>query len=296
MSFSKEQKQDVIQSLPKTSCCRRCMLYGMLTAKGELAGDAVRLRMDGEDSIALAVRLIHEFFGREAAVSTPRAGGRCRELTFVSTSATHLISDMLVDGALSVPQKCAGCRGAFLQGVFLVCGRVSDPSKQYCLEFSLGDRADLFWTAFGNMGLYLKISHKEHECLLYTKNSTTIEDFFALAGMNTTAFTVMNSKIKSELRNNANRVANCETNNIGKAVNASGRQMTAISRLDKCNLLSSLPDELADTARLRLQYPDLSLSQLAAVSVPPISKSGLSHRLARIMDFYEQMLGHTDKA
>ncbi|MBQ7315425.1 MAG: DNA-binding protein WhiA [Clostridia bacterium] len=290
MSFSKQQKQGLIQSLPKNSCCRRSMLYGMLAAKGELMNDAVSLRIDGEDAIALAKRLIHEFFGRDAAVSTPHAGGRCRELTFTSASATQMISDILMDGTLSVPQKCASCRSAFLQGIFLVCGRVSDPTKQYCLEFSLGNRADIFWTTLGNMGIYLKISRKENECLLYTKNSTTIEDFFVLAGMNATAFTMMNSKIKSDIRNNANRVANCETNNIGKAVTASGRQISAIAQLERSNLLSSLPDELESTARLRLQYPDLSLSQLAAVSVPPISKSGLSHRLSRIMAFCDEMM------
>ncbi len=292
MSFSKEQKSELIRSMPKNSCCRRSMLYGMLASKGELSADAVCLRMDGDDTVDAAKRLIAEFFGREAAVSAPAAGGRCHQITFSSPSAVRMLSDILMDGTLAVVQKCASCNSAFLQGVFLACGRVSDPTKQYCLEFSLGNRTDMFWTALGNMGIHLKSSHRENECVLYTKNSATIEDFFVMAGMNGTAFAVMNSKIKGDIRNTANRIANCETNNIGKAVQASGKQVAAIAQLDKCNLLSSLPSALEDTARLRLRYPDLSLAQLSAVSVPPISKSGLSHRLSRIMDFYDEMLGH----
>ena len=113
-----------------------------------------------------------------------------------------------------------------------------------------------------------------------------------MAGMNHTIFELMNAKINSEIRNNANRVANCETNNIGKAVDASTKQSEAIGELISANMLSSLPEELEKTARLRHQFPDLSLSQLAALHSPPISKPGLSHRLKKIMEFAQQMLKH----
>ena len=85
-------------------------------------------------------------------------------------------------------------------------------------------------------------------------------------------------------------MANCETNNIAKTVDAARGQLEVIRALDEANLLSSLPDELEATARLRLQYSDLSLSQLAAVSVPPISKPGLSHRLKRIIEIGNNLL------
>ena len=86
------------------------------------------------------------------------------------------------------------------------------------------------------------------------------------------------------------RRINCETNNIAKAVNAAAKQLEVISKLEEQNLLSSLPEELEVTARLRLQNKDLSLSQLAAVAVPPISKPGLSHRLKKIMELGSQLL------
>ena len=100
----------------------------------------------------------------------------------------------------------------------------------------------------------------------------------------------MNAKIESEFRNNTNRIVNCETNNISKSVMASHKQISVIDELERANLLSSLPEELEVTARLRIKYRDLSLSQLAAVSVPAISKSGLSHRLKKIMEYAETLL------
>ena len=127
--------------------------------------------------------------------------------------------------------------------------------------------------------------------VLYLKRSEDIEDFFAIAMMNATAFRMMNAKIEGDIRNTANRIANCETNNIEQAVAASARHIAAIENLESRGLLSSLSEELEKTARLRLEYRDLSLSQLAAISVPPITKPGLSHRLNRIVANANRILG-----
>ena len=136
----------------------------------------------------------------------------------------------------------------------------------------------------------MKCSERMEQPVLYLKNSGAIEDFFALAMMNATAFRMMNAKIESDIRNTANRIANCETNNIEKAVAASSRQIAAIEELASRGLLSSLSEELERTARLRLEHQDLSLAQLAAISVPPITKPGLSHRLNKIVCLAERML------
>jgi DNA-binding protein WhiA len=126
--------------------------------------------------------------------------------------------------------------------------------------------------------------------VIYVKNSSEIEDFCALAGLNNAAFAVMNAKIEGEIRNNVNRVANCETNNIEKAVLASQKHINVILELERLNLLSSLPEELEQTARMRVLYRDLSLAQLAQKMVPPVSKPGLSHRLNRIIQLAEQLI------
>ena len=100
----------------------------------------------------------------------------------------------------------------------------------------------------------------------------------------------MDAKIQGELRNNANRVANCEMNNIDRAVSSSMHQIELISELFRRGLSSQLPDELEKTARLRMEHSDLSLSQLASIITPHISKPGLSHRLKKITELAEEIL------
>ena len=139
--------------------------------------------------------------------------------------------------------------------------------------------------------MQLHITGEGERIRLYTRSSTQIEDFFALAAMNQTTFHFMNIKIENEFRNNANRLYNCEMNNIAKAVLATSKQLRAIQRLRDADLLSSLPEELENTAKLRLENPDLSIAQLAAISVPAISKPGLSHRLKRLCKISEDLLG-----
>ena len=117
-----------------------------------------------------------------------------------------------------------------------------------------------------------------------------IEDFFAMANMNSAAFEIMNMKIQGELRNTANRIANCETNNIDRAVSASMQQISLIKELVRRGLLSLLPDELQYTARFRIEHQDMSLSQMAGAITPPISKSGLAHRLKKITEMAEAIL------
>ena len=130
--------------------------------------------------------------------------------------------------------------------------------------------------------------------VVYSSNSTVAEDFFASIGMNTTAFAFMNSKIEKELKTSAKRVANCEMNNILKSVDAAAKHIYAIEALEKANMLSTLPEELEKTARMRLIYKDYSLSRLASVFTPPISKPGLAHRLNKILEIFENTIGRKE--
>jgi DNA-binding protein WhiA len=131
---------------------------------------------------------------------------------------------------------------------------------------------------------------RRSEDIIYTSNSNLLEDFFATIGLNSLTFLLINSKIENEFKNTANRIRNCETNNIDKTISASLKWVNAIEALEKANLLSTLPEELEKTARLRLEYKDYSLARLAAEFSPPISKPGLSHRLNKILEIYENLL------
>jgi len=289
MSFSSVQKSEIISQTLKNACCRKAMLQGMLVSRAELDHGMITLSLDGMDTAEFFGNLVFECYSKIVNISTSSKGGRCRIVSFASPAAEKYLNSFY-SGEYYFTEKCSSCQSAFLRGLFLGGGRVSDPLKQYSLEFSLKSATERISEFFYELGLEPKISKKPKETVIYFRNSGQIEDFFALAGMNNTVFELMNAKIQGEIRNNVNRVANCETNNIGKAVSASVSQIKLIGELIEKGLISQLPDELVSTALLRMEHDDLSLSQLAAIITPPVTKSGLSHRLKKITELAEQLL------
>ena len=289
MSFSQDQKTDIVTQPIKAGCCKLAFLQGVLTARGQLLQDNITVSVDSEQSSVFIRSLILEIYSKNAEEVVSSSGGRRKLLSFTTKSAIKYINETEKNG-IFFAEKCPMCHSQFLKGVFLAAGRVSDPVKQYSLEFSVGARTEALYNYFCELGLNPKISEKRNETLIYFRNSTAIEDFFALAGMNQTAFEIMNAKIKGELRNTANRIANCETNNIDRAVSASISQISLIEELVKRGLISLLPEELERTARFRMENRDMSLSQMAGAITPPISKSGLSHRLKKITEMAENIL------
>ena len=289
MSFSQDQKNGIIAQAVKTSCCKRALLYGILSARGRADGDTVLVSVDSTDTANLIKGLVSDVYSRDAKEIVSSVGGRRKVISFEVKSVLKYLSEISHTG-ITFAGNCQMCQSHFLRGLFLAAGRVSDPVKQYSLEFSVGERAQLLADFFKSIGLEPRISVKKNETLVYFRNSTLLEDFFALANMNQTAFEVMNAKIEGELRNTANRIANCETNNIDRAVSASMSQIALIEELIERGLISLLPDELERTARFRMENKDMSLSQMAGAITPPISKSGLSHRLKKITEMAENIL------
>ncbi len=290
MSFASELKDHIMKAQYKNACCRRSLLYGILAAKGELSDNfGVSFNVDGSNTALFVKALIKEAYTKEATVAPPPKGGRCKRVSFEGKAAYKFISDT---EAQNMPdtEKCPLCHSAFLRGVFLACGRLSDPDKQFCLEFSAKNKVNCLLDILSSDGLELKAHHRGTEELLYTKNSAVIEDFLALAELQEAAFHFMNVKISNELKNDANRHRNFDTANITKAVNAAGEQFAVIDALAKSKLLDKLPEELAETARMRLANPDMSLAQLAIHSVPPISKSGITHRMEKILKLGRELL------
>ncbi len=288
MSFSSEQKQRIINSQYKSSCCRKALLSGVFLSKACIEKPLININISSDDTIHFVSRLILEMYGVEPNITRSKLGGRAKTLSFESRSAENYLKNDLYESLFT--EKCANCKSSFFRGVFLACGRVCDPQKQYLLEFSPSENADIILKELETVGINAKLTVRKNENIIYIKKSVSIEDFFVCANMNSTAFRFMDAKINNEIRNKANRLVNCETNNIEKAVNASHNQILVIKELHRRGLLSSLPEELEVTARLRIKHEELSLSALAKISVPPISKSGLSHRLNKIIEIGKSIL------
>ena len=172
----------------------------------------------------------------------------------------------------------------FLSGVFLVCGNISNPQKSYHLEFVCPStqHKKLIESLVLPIGIDLPMVTRRKSIILYTKDSQQIEDILAYMGAVKSIFSLMNVKIYKDIRNNVNRVTNCETANIEKTVNASSVQINDIRYLKEIGKLDELPQNLIELANIRLENPDLSLREIAELLGGGITKSGVNHRFAKI--------------
>ena len=185
---------------------------------------------------------------------------------------------------------CPGCMQAYLCGVFCAFGNLSDPEKGYHLELDCPDEelASSVFSILEGAGIEPKRMKRGDKTALYYKDSGKIEDYLTFIGSSPAAFAVMNAKIRRELRNNANRLTNCDAANIGKTVAAAARQIECIRALEASVELDELAEEIRETARLRVELADATLDELAAAHSVPVSKSCVSHRLARLVSLAEK--------
>lgn len=184
------------------------------------------------------------------------------------------------------------CSGAFLRGAFLACGNISDPEKEYRIEFSVKNEnlADSLCSLLAENGIVMRKTVRAGIYLLYTKESAAIEDLLTIMGAGRISLDIMDTKIMKSVKNNINRARNCDNANISKTVEASIKQRTAIEYLERADRLYSLPQELLDAALLRKNNPDATLKELCRLSETPLTVSGLNHRLSKIIAIYEEML------
>lgn len=173
---------------------------------------------------------------------------------------------------------------AFLRGAFLVCGSMNDPNKEYHLEFVVPQHK---WTSLvaellSVYNIPIKYIKRKGQHVLYTKESECIEDLLTMLGATSASLEIMNIKIRKDIRNKVNRVTNCETANIEKTVAASFKQVEDIKLIQKSAGLDSLDKNLRKVAKLRMDNPEMSLSELVKEMNGEVSKSGLNHRLKKI--------------
>lgn len=247
-SFSQRAKEELCNNLPRQNCCRRALLYGLLLF-------------------------------RSPALTQP-------SVTAVTERLCHEFRHKMEDGISDIGQifSCENCQRAFLRGIFLACGTVSDPASSYHLEISFPADAETerLQTILQEEGLPARRSVRRGNTVLYYKGTEKVSDFLVAVGAQNAAFSLMNETIRKDLRNRANRERNCDAANINKAVFAANQQMQAILQLQNSGKWLSLPDELKETANLRVAHPEATLASLAALHDPPITKSGVNHRLRKL--------------
>ncbi len=176
------------------------------------------------------------------------------------------------------------CKRAYLRGAFLAAGSVSDPQKGYHLEFvcQTNNNANHLKQILNGLDMEAKIVMRKNSYVVYLKEGTQIVDLLNVMGAHNALMELENIRIVKEVRNNVNRIVNCETANLKKTVSAAVRQMQDIDYIESTIGISSLPENLEDIARYRIDYPSATLKELGELLSPPVGKSGVNHRLNKI--------------
>ncbi len=176
------------------------------------------------------------------------------------------------------------CFAAFIRGVFLSCGSISSPEKNYHLEFVvpfLKLSNDLF-SFLQELGFPPKHVMRKGYHIIYYKDSASIEDLLTLMGATNATLRLIGVKVDKDMRNHVNRRVNFETANIDRSVQAGAVQVEAIRKIEKARGLDSLPQGLQEIARIRLENPEATLIELEELFEGRLSRSGINHRLKRL--------------
>lgn len=273
-------------------CCARAEAYGILLYCNTFSASEVRIITGNPALAARLPKLFHRAFGlrfdrlrrrgraaswcsRSQTAASSAGSWTCwasaRSRTWPCTSTSDLLEE-----------EC--CRASFLRGVFFAGGSVTDPAKRYHLELATSHLqvSRELEVLLRECGYPPKSVARNGSFITYFKQSDQIEDFLTLIGAPVAAMSVMSAKLEKDLRNSVNRRLNCDSANLDKAVEAAQEQLESIRKLQRAGLLDQLPDKLQLTAALRLENPELTLSELAEEFDPPVTKTCLNHRLRKI--------------
>lgn len=304
MTFSQEVKRELCRAEPRKKCCAYAELYGMLLFSRGFSGEG--------QIFATENKQVAEYFAQRAAglagvfvtVRTDfqkQAGDTGRYTVSIDEeSQRELLSErfgLRLPGLNPLLLENPCCPSAFFRGAFLLYGSVTNPEREYHLELAVPNAyiAEEVCLVAKGAGMQWKISHRKGNFLLYMKGSEQIEDFLTWIGATKATLKLMDIKIVKEMRNKVNRATNCETANLDKTVSASRNQVADIAYIKEQCGLSYLDEDLRALAELRLENPECSLRELAEMLDPPLSRSGVNHRLKRIQQAASELRARKGK-
>ena len=300
ISFSANVKAEICRNFPTKKCCALAEAFGVLLFCNSFGSEGVRIITESKE---LALRLPKLFkkafsFNFDVLPDCSAAG----KFVFLITDAQKISTIMNSYGFypndtislhinLSVIEdEC--CKNAFLRGAFLAGGSVTDPEKAYHLELSTTHLsvAREAYTLFEEiLGFYPKSSARGGGQVLYLKNSELICDCLTFLGAPVAAMGIMETRLEKELNNKVNRRCNCDEANTSKVVEAAQEQLLAIRLLSEHGLLENLQPKLRQAALARQNNPESTLTELASMMEPPITKPAMNHRLKKLLEMAREL-------
>lgn len=285
MSFSSQIKERLCKS---EYACDRCAVYetaGAIGFGGSVSENEIKFATEKDFVACRLQKNINEAFGIETEIIS---ASRIMRISINDIYQVENIADGISQKG-GIPFSC--CREAFVRGAFLGGGSVTDPQKEYHMEFNTksAENAQFLQEILKHDGFSSKITQRKGYNVVYIKGSEEIADILGYIGAPNFAFELYSVQIEKDMRNAVNRRVNCENANTNKAARASSKHLFAIRKIKDAKYWDKLPEVLKEIGELREEYPEDSLKELGEKTNPPIGKSGVNHRLNRILDIAENV-------
>ena len=295
VSFSANAKAEMCKGIPSKNCCALAESFGILLFCNSFGLDGIRIITESKEFSEMLPRLFRKAFSLDFdIIPEPDSTGK---LIFQITKEEKLETIMMAYGfdrkdTLSlhvnlpvVEEDC--CKAAFLRGAFLSGGSVTDPEKGYHMELATTHGSvsrETYALMQEAVGFAPKSARRGGDHVLYLKQSDLISDFMTFLGAPVAAMGIMEARLEKELNNKVNRRCNCDEANTSKVVEAAQEQLAVIRVLKERGKLATLPHKLQQAAKAREENPSASLTELAAMMEPPITKPAMNHRLKKLVE------------
>lgn len=295
MSFSSQVKNELAAVENLSPCCVHAQAYGLMMF-AHFSSTDISITTSSKVIEQIYIDTLRSVCGVEPVKSE---NGRTKKTYAVETKNQrekvfevfgHSTKELALRiNRSNIAEEC--CPASFIRGVFMACGTVTDPNKNYHLEFVISHKRlalDLF-DFLTEIGFNPGAIERKGYHIIYFKESESIEDMLTFMGATESSLELMGIKMQKDVINRANRKVNSDLSNLVKTVAAASKQVEAIRYIESRKGLAFLPDSLREVARLRMENPEETLRELGEMMVPPLSRSGVNHRLVKILDIAEQL-------
>ena len=301
MNFTEKVKQELANILPNPRHCRMAELGGLIAGSGSIDSPKDELVIFSENELVIktAEKLLNKIFSVDnfgrTVYDIKRSGREWGKITLSAQETNRVVETVKLnrDGLISDPvlYTMTCCKRAYLRGLFLASGTLSDPNKDYHFEITHEDElfADEIRKLICGFGADAKLVKRKNRFVVYVKDSGMISELLNVMGAHVAMMELENVKILKDLRNRVNRQVNCDQANINKALSASRKQLADIRYIREKTGFSGVAKDLIETAELREKYPEATLAELVMYNGDSVGKSGLNHRLKKLSDIAEKL-------
>ena len=278
MSFSADLKEELskINNLKNKQEVYAEFLGYLVTANISIKGKNIKFSTENEYNINRFAKLLNNINIADYKIDIT---GRIYSITFKDNEILEQLNLNKLKNILITENL----KKAYIRGNFLGAGSINEPRNKYHLEiiFNTLEYANFTLKLLEMYGINVKILSQT----LYIKDGEEISNFLALIGGNSAVLKFEEIRVLREMKNNVNRLVNCETANLNKTINTSVKQLEDIKKLKKTGKFNNLPEELKEIAKLREENPEATLEQLGSMLSKPIGKSSVSHRFKKIEEY-----------